>query len=246
MELAIADRPSPNFNDRQADVSILVLHYTGMDDAEAAIDRLADPDAKVSSHYVVAEDGAVTRMVDEDKRAWHAGAGFWNGVEDVNSASIGVEIVNGGHCYGLPEFPRRQIDAVIALSDQIVARWGIRPRDVIGHSDLAPERKLDPGERFPWARLADHGIGLWPDPVSADHGLAYAPGLNEGEGLLSAQRLLFEIGYGIDTDGVYGPQTRAVVAAFQRRFRQGYIDGLIDHETFALIEAVHDVYLQGA
>jgi len=143
--MQIAERPSPSFNDRKRAVSLLVLHYTGMDDAEAAISRLCDPDAGVSAHYVVAEDGAVSRLVPEDRRAWHAGAGDWRGEGDVNSASIGIEIVNGGHCYGLPAFPDVQIAAVAALSKAIMARHAIKPSGVIAHSDLAPERKLDPG-----------------------------------------------------------------------------------------------------
>ncbi|XBQ14942.1 MAG: N-acetylmuramoyl-L-alanine amidase [Oceanicaulis sp.] len=241
MALKITDRPSPNFNTRKAEVSLLVLHYTGMESAEAALERLCDPDAQVSAHYLVDEDGSVVRLVEEDARAWHAGAGVWAGQTDVNSASIGVEIVNGGHCYGLPDFPRRQIDAVIALCEAVMARWAIPAAGVIGHSDLAPERKLDPGERFPWARLADHGIGIWPDPVDVDHGLAFAPELNEGQALAAVQSRLGEIGYGVKADGVYGMRTRAVVAAFQRRFRPAHVDGLIDHETEALIEAVADL-----
>lgn len=236
--MQINDRPSPNFNDRKRKVSILVLHYTGMDDAEAAIERLADPDAGVSSHYVVDEDGAIVRMVAEDKRAWHAGAGAWRGESDVNSASVGIEIVNGGHCYGLPTFPDAQIEAVIALSRAILARWDIPQAGVIGHSDLAPERKLDPGERFPWRYLSRQGVGLWPEGVTGDRTVRHGPGRGSGETLARLQGLLRAIGYAEPGEGDYSARTRAVVAAFQRRFRPSQVDGLIDGETAAMIEAM--------
>ncbi|MFP4519039.1 MAG: N-acetylmuramoyl-L-alanine amidase [Oceanicaulis sp.] len=236
--MQITDRPSPNFNERAARVSILVLHYTGMDDAEAAIERLCDPDAGVSSHYVVDEEGAVTRLVAEDKRAWHAGAGAWRGQADVNSASVGIEIVNGGHCYGLPAFPDAQVEAVITLSQAILARHEIKASGVIGHSDLAPERKLDPGERFPWRVLARAGIGVWPERVAGDRTVRHAPGRGSGETLLRLQDHLRAIGYAEPGDGDYTARTRAVVAAFQRRFRASVVDGLIDGETATLIEAV--------
>lgn len=232
------DRPSPNFNDRKRPVSLLVLHYTGMDDAEAAIARLCDPDAGVSSHYVVDEEGAVSRLVPEDKRAWHAGAGEWRGETDVNSASVGVEIVNGGHCYGLPAFPDAQIEAVAALSRDIIARHAIKPSGVIGHSDLAPERKLDPGERFPWRRLAADGVGVWPAGVEGDRSIRHGPGQGSGDALARLQARLRAIGYGEPGDGAYTARTRAVVAAFQRRFRPSGVDGLIDGETARLIDEV--------
>lgn len=241
MSLQIERRESPNQNARKRDVSLLVLHYTGMDTAEAAIDRLCEPEAGVSAHYVVCEDGRTVQLVDEERRAWHAGLGVWAGETDVNSASIGIEIVNGGHCFGLPDFPRAQIEAVIELSEAIMARWTIHATGVIGHSDMAPERKLDPGERFPWARLADYGIGVWPDPVKADHSLKFGPGHGEGAGLAAVQANLVHIGYGLETNGAYTPRTRAVVAAFQRRFRPDHMDGLVDGETAALIEAVRDL-----
>ena len=241
MSLVIDRRDSPNHNARKREISLLVLHYTGMDGPSDAIERLCDPAAQVSAHYVVDEDGRVVQLVDEERRAWHAGAGVWAGEHDVNSASIGIEIVNGGHCYGLPDFPRVQINAVIALCEAVTARWAIHPSGVIGHSDLAPERKLDPGERFPWARLADYGVGVWPDPVSAGHDLKYGPDHGEGAGLQAVQANLARIGYGIEADGRFGPRTRAVVAAFQRRFRASHVDGLVDGETESLIEAVRDL-----
>ena len=241
MSLKIERRDSPNRNARQGDISLLVLHYTGMDTAEAALERLCDPQASVSAHYVVCEDGGIVQLVEEDRRAWHAGLGVWAGEADVNSASVGIEIVNGGHCFGLPEFPRAQIDAVIELSEAVMARWSIHPSGVIGHSDLAPERKLDPGERFPWPRLAEHGIGVWPDPVKGGRSLKFGPDHGEGEALAAVQAHLARIGYGLEADGRFTPRTRAVVAAFQRRFRPAHVDGLIDSETQALIEAVRDL-----
>jgi N-acetylmuramoyl-L-alanine amidase len=221
MSLKPVDAPSPNFNARGQPVSILVLHYTGMESGQAALDRLRDPDAKVSAHYLVEEDGRVFALVAEDQRAWHAGAGAWGGCKDVNSASIGIEIVNGGHDFGLPDFPDVQIEAVIALSRDILTRHAIAPRNVIGHSDMAPSRKTDPGEKFPWARLAAAGIGLWPD--------APAPAVPEADAMWG----LAMIGYPVQDNSLDD-----VVRAFQRRFRPGRIDGRLDAETLGLIAAV--------
>ncbi len=206
------ERPSPNFNDRKLPVSMAVLHYTGMETAEAAIARLADPAAEVSAHYVVLEDGQVIRMVDEAKRAWHAGRAFWRGITDVNSASIGIEIVNPGHEFGYRPFPDAQIDAVIELLGGIVARHNITRGNVVGHSDVAPARKEDPGELFPWYRLAKLRLALprptknLMDPLWPDAGF-----------LLALERFGYDI-----TDG------EAAVRAFQRRFRPELIDGIVD------------------
>lgn len=213
--------PSPNFNERALPVSMLVLHYTGMETGRGAIDRLADPAAKVSSHYVVEEDGCIIAMVDEARRAWHAGLSYWRGITDVNSASIGIEIVNGGHEFGLPAFPDAQIDAVIRLSRQIIARHGIKPVNVTGHSDIAPGRKIDPGEKFPWERLAREGVGLWPDGAEAAKP-------DEAR----AATLLAAIGYDP------APPFNILLTEFQRRFRPLHIDGRLDAQTMGLIEAV--------
>jgi N-acetylmuramoyl-L-alanine amidase len=221
MSLKPVDAPSPNFNARNQPVSILVLHYTGMETGAAALDRLRDPDAKVSAHYLVEEDGRVFALVAEDNRAWHAGAGAWGGCKDVNSASIGIEIVNGGHDFGLPDFPDVQIEAVIALSREILTRHAITPRNVIGHSDMAPSRKTDPGEKFPWARLARAGIGLWPE--------APAPAVPAADALWA----LAMIGYPVQDNSLDD-----VVRAFQRRYRPGRIDGRLDAQTLGLIAAV--------
>jgi N-acetylmuramoyl-L-alanine amidase len=211
----IVERASPNFNDRPTDVpvDILVLHYTGMTDAAAALDRLCDPNAMVSAHYLIDEDGTVYALVPESKRAWHAGVAWWRGHRDINGRSIGIELVNPGHELGYRDFPAPQMDAVADLARAILARHPIPPRNVIGHSDIAPNRKLDPGERFDWQGLAARGVGLWP---AADG----SPG---GDVL----RLLAEYGY--DT------ATRQVIAAFQRHFRPRRIDGRPDAETLALL-----------
>lgn len=236
--MTIISAPSPNFNERKLPLSILVLHYTGMESGQAAIDRLRDPKAEVSAHYVVEEDGRVFGLVDENKRAWHAGRGEWAGVTDVNSASIGIEIVNGGHDYGLPYFPDVQIDSVIALCSAIVDRHAIKPVNVIGHSDLAPGRKTDPGEKFPWAKLAQAGLGLWPDPQAPDRRNLFASG-DRDRGVAAAQRGLAMIGYGVSVTGVFDDMTVDCVTAFQRRFRPDHIDGQIDVETVSLISAIN-------
>jgi len=219
--MRLIEHPSPNINARKRPVSALVLHYTGMETGDAAIRRLCDPAASVSAHYVVKEDGVILRLAAENARAWHAGAGVWRGETDMNSASIGIEIVNGGHDFGLPAYPRAQISAVISLSRSILARWPISPRDVIGHSDLAPDRKQDPGERFPWSSLAEAGVGLWPG--------APEPGpIDEAE----ARASVTAIGYGAEFD------LSDVLAAFQRRYRPSRVDGALDEETAGLIRAV--------
>ena len=215
----LVDAPSPNFDERALPVSMLVLHYTGMQDSASAIARLRDPEAKVSCHYLVDEDGQVLRMVEEDKRAWHAGRAFWRGAVDINSASIGIEIVNPGHEFGYRPFPELQMDALIPLVADIVGRYGIRPPYVVGHSDVAPARKLDPGELFDWARLARLGLAM-PRPTEK----LIDPLWTDGGFLLALER------YGYD---VHKP--RAAVEAFQRRFRPERIDGVIDGETRAIL-----------
>jgi N-acetylmuramoyl-L-alanine amidase len=215
----IVDAPSPNFDERALPVSMLVLHYTGMVDGASAIARLRDPEAKVSAHYLVTEDGRVLRMVDEDKRAWHAGRGFWRGVVDVNSASIGIEIVNPGHEFGYRPFPEPQMEALVPLVADIVGRHRIRPPYVVGHSDIAPARKQDPGELFDWARLARLGLAM-PRPTKN----LMDPHWTDGGFLLALER------YGYD---VHKPKD--AVEAFQRRFRPEHIDGIIDGETRAIL-----------
>lgn len=217
--MTIREHPSPNFSDRSLPISMIVLHYTGMETAQAAIDRLCDPEAQVSAHYVVMEDGAVLRMVPEDKRAWHAGRSVWRGITDVNSASIGIEIVNPGHEFGYTPFPRAQMDAVVPLVADISDRHGIDPRNVVGHSDVAPARKQDPGELFDWARLGKVGLAL----CRPTRGLT-DPGWSDSGFLLALERFGYDVS-----------DAQAAVAAFQRRFRPEMIDGEIDGESRAIL-----------
>lgn len=230
------ERVSPNHGPRPPGVPIdmIVLHYTGMASEAAALDRLCDPQAGVSSHYLVCEDGRVLRLVDEACRAWHAGVGSWRGNDDVNGRSIGIEIVNGGHDHGLPDYPAVQIEAVIALVRDIGARRSIPPRNIVAHSDTAPLRKCDPGEKFPWGRLAAAGIGHWvpPAPMAGGHFLSLG---DRGDGVARLQALFSDYGYGLEANGVYDETTRAVVSAFQRRFRPARIDGVADRSTLTTL-----------
>jgi len=225
------ERSSPNHDSRgeppnMRPVDMLVLHYTGMQSAAAAIDRLCEPEARVSAHYVVEEDGTVWRLVAEEQRAFHAGVSCWEGEQNLNRLSIGVEVVNPGHEWGYRPFPEAQMAAVERLCREVLSRHPIPPYRVVGHSDIAPDRKSDPGELFDWPRLARAGIGLWPPP---------APGLarRRGRGVGLVQHAagladLARIGYCV------APGTEEVaLAAFQRRFRPERWDGLLDGETCA-------------
>lgn len=228
---------SPNHGDRRGRaIDCLVLHYTGMPTAEGAVAQLCNPKAEVSSHYVVFEDGRIAQLVPEARRAWHAGRGSWFAETDLNSASIGIEIVNPGHDGGLPPFPEAQIDAVIALCRDIVARHAIPPERILAHSDIAPGRKVDPGERFPWARLAAEGVGLWRGPAPDGPGLILGFGA-AGEAVSALQRNLAALGYGLEQTGLYDARTKIVVEAFQRRWRPQRVDGVADPGTRATIVA---------
>ncbi len=209
------ERPSPNYDDRPAGVPIdmLVLHYTGMKTAADALDRMCDPAAKVSAHYCIDEDGSITRLVPEDKRAWHAGKSFWRGETDINGRSIGVELVNPGHEFGYRPFPEIQMTALILLASAVTRRHGIPARNVVGHSDIAPSRKRDPGEMFDWKRMAAAGVGLWP-----------VVGQGDPEDVLM---MLQAYGYPAEEEGV--------LTAFQRHFRPERIDGVPDEETADLL-----------
>lgn len=222
----LVSRLSPNHNARPAGgaVDTLVLHYTGMRSCAAALDRLCDPVAKVSAHYLIDENGAVHALVPEDRRAWHAGAAFWRGARDVNGHSIGIELVNPGHEFGYRPFPEDQMKTLIGLCADILARHPIAPRNVVGHSDVAPTRKRDPGEKFDWPRLADRGIGLWP-------GSAAPRALPEGEVLVLLGT------YGYDT-GAGGAEGAAAITAFQRHFRPTRVDGVADPDTAGRLSAL--------
>jgi N-acetylmuramoyl-L-alanine amidase len=223
-------------NDRAPDM--ILLHYTGMLDAQAALQRLCSPDSKVSSHYVVFEDGRIAQCVPESERAWHAGISFWAGETDINSCSIGIEIVNPGHEFGYPDFPSRQIAAVIALCRGIIARRGILPERVLAHSDVAPARKQDPGEKFPWRLLSDSGVGLWVPPARIKDNDERLPIGANGNAVYALQHELASYGYGIDATGEYDARTAAVVAAFQRHFRPAAIDGEADISTRLTLTAL--------
>jgi N-acetylmuramoyl-L-alanine amidase len=220
--VSIVETPSPNFNERQLPVSMIVLHYTGMQSAEAALARLTDPAAEVSAHYLIDEDGTIHRLVAEDKRAWHAGQSHWRGITDINSASIGIELVNPGHEFGYREFAPAQIEALIPLLSEIKDRYEITRGNIVGHSDIAPTRKQDPGELFPWARLARVRLALprptknLMDPLWSDAGF-----------LLALERFGYEV-----------TNKLAAVVAFQRRFRPELIDGEIDGECRCLLLAL--------
>ncbi len=227
--MELIEAPSPNFDVRRAPPDMLIVHYTGMQTGEAALERLRDPEAKVSAHYLVEEDGRVFHLVAEERRAWHAGASFWKGERDCNAVSIGVEIVNPGHEFGYRPFPEPQIEAVIALLDDVRGRWTIPDERILGHSDVAPERKTDPGELFPWKRLAEAGHGLWAEPPTPP-GAPLGPG-EEGTGVFALQAGLTRLGYDCAPSGRYEPRTETIVRAFQRHWRPARVDGVADGET---------------
>ncbi len=220
--MTMIDTPSPNFDERLLPITMIVLHYTGMIDGPSAIARLRDPAAKVSAHYVVEEDGTVIRMVDEADRAWHAGQSLWRGITDVNSASVGVEIVNPGHEFGYRPFAPEQLEALIPLVADIKQRHAISRGDVVGHSDIAPRRKRDPGELFPWSKLAKLRLAL---PRPTRH--LMDPMWTQGGFLLALER------FGYDVE-----EPMAAIMAFQRRFRPELIDGEIDAECRMILLAL--------
>jgi len=218
---------------------MLLLHSTGMETGAGGLARLCDEQAQVSAHYLVFEDGRIVSMVDGTRRAWHAGVASWAGDTDINSRSIGIEIVNPGHDLGYPNFPKVQIDAVTALSADIVQRRGITGARVLAHSDVAPGRKADPGEKFPWAALAEAGVGHWVQPVE----LLEGPVLNLGDRGDSVAELQFQLadyGYGIAVDGRFGEVTAHVVTAFQRHFRPAKVDGAADLSTVGTLRLLRD------
>jgi N-acetylmuramoyl-L-alanine amidase len=229
--------PSPNFGDRQDNrrPDMILLHYTGMPDASAALEHLRSPASKVSSHYFVFEDGRIVQLVPESKRAWHAGAAFWAGETDINSCSIGIEIANPGHDYGYCDFPKRQIAAVTALCRGILTRNTIPPARVLAHSDVAPARKQDPGEKFPWQTLHDSGVGHWVRPAKITNGPLLALG-DRGDAVTAMQKSLSDYGYGIAVNGTYDSATHEVVTAFQRHFRPERVDGVSDASTRATLQ----------
>lgn len=240
--MRIIPSPSPNHDERPADkpISILLLHYTGMATGSDALVRLVDPAAKVSAHYMIDEDGTAYALVDETRRAWHAGVSFWAGETDINGISIGIELVNPGHAYpgyagGYRPFPEAQMQALIALGRGIVQRHAIPAHRVLGHSDVAPLRKIDPGELFDWERLAAAGIGIM--PVDAAPLSVLRPGDN-GQAVLELKAALRRFGYGLATGDIYDSELEAVVGAFQRHYRRTLVDGIADGQTLARLQSL--------
>ena len=234
-------RVSPNFGPRREPLKpdMIVLHYTGMETGVAAARWLCDPASEVSSHYLVHEDGGIVQMVRESDRAWHAGKSSWRGQTDINSCSVGIEIVNPGHGLGYHAFPKRQIAAVIALCRGIAGRHAILPERVLAHSDVAPGRKIDPGEKFPWRQLAGAGIGHFVDAAPIRRGPALKAG-DAGASVEQLQSMLALYGYGVDITGVFDRQTEIVVDAFQRHFRPRRVDGIADGSTLRTLRRLLD------
>lgn len=219
-ELVHREQPSPNWDARDERISMVVLHYTDMPSCEAAVKRLCDPAAKVSAHYVISEEGEVIRLVDEANRAWHAGMSYWRGKSNVNGCSIGIELANPGHTCGYREFPDAQVEALVPLLHRIVNDYDIPRANVVGHSDVAPQRKLDPGELFPWERLAQYRLAL-PRPQKLELG---DPFDNDGAFYLALERFGYDVSEG-----------KKAVEAFQRRWRPEKIDGEIDGQLRAIL-----------
>ncbi|MGI9521236.1 MAG: N-acetylmuramoyl-L-alanine amidase [Hyphomicrobiaceae bacterium] len=233
--LVDAVHPSPNVNSRRNGKvpQLLILHYTGLESTERSINVLADPICQVSCHYVIDEAGRIVQMVPERSRAWHAGVSKWHCETDLNSVSIGIELQNPGHDAGYPDFPAAQVNAVTKLAQDIMSRHVIPAHGVLAHSDIAPRRKMDPGEKFPWRRLAEDGVGHW-----VDHASHEAPSRNterDMEDVRAVQSLLARYGYDCPQSGQLDAETTIVVAAFQRHFRPALVDGQIDAETVATL-----------
>ena len=229
--------PSPNHGER-ADgraPDMIILHYTGMETAAAALDWLCREESQVSSHYFVHEDGRIDQLVSETRRAWHAGKSSWKGETDINSRSIGIEIANAGHPGGLPNFPSEQIDAVAKLCRNCGERWSVAPERVLAHSDIAPIRKVDPGENFPWERLHREGVGHWVEAAPIGGGRFFQRG-DQGQPVEAVQTMLSLYGYAVEATGIFCEKTEGVVAAFQRHFRQSQVDGIADIST---IDTLH-------
>jgi len=237
VSLAIRDLPSPNHDERptHAAIDTLILHYTGLPTARAAIERLRDPSSRASAHYLVDEDGVVLRLVDEDRRAWHAGDSHWRAHRALDDRSIGIELVNPGHGPGYRHFPVLQLAIVCDLCLEILSRHDIPPRNIVGHSDVAPERCQDPGEQFDWEGLARNGVGLWPETVP-DHGTGAV--VRDAASLRPVRATLSEVGYHVAPEGSLDPALSAVLRAFQRHWRPEAITGQADAGTTARLLGV--------
>ena len=231
--LVASIQASPNHGERRGkSLDMIVLHYTGMPDGATALQRLCDPASAVSAHYFVNEDGRIVQCVAEVRRAWHAGESFWAGESDINSRSIGIEIVNPGHDFGYRDYPSAQVESVIALCRDIVARHAIHAHRILAHSDVAASRKRDPGEKFPWAKLNAAGVGHWVHPLTPDETMIVRA---DSAAVRALQEQLATYGYGIPCSGIYDEKTVATVTAFQRHFRPARVDGLADLSTRATL-----------
>jgi N-acetylmuramoyl-L-alanine amidase len=234
--MRLIDAPSPNLDARLKPPDMIILHYTGMPTGAEALARLRDPAAQVSAHYLIEEDGRVFLLVPEERRAWHAGVSYWKGERNLNGASIGIELVNPGHDWGYQPFPDGQIESLLELVGGIRGRWSVPDGRILAHSDVAPDRKLDPGELFPWKRLAEAGHGLWAEPDPAP-GASLAPG-EESTAVFALQAGLMRLGYDCAPSGVYDEATATTVSAFQRHWRPARVDGAADGETRARLIAL--------
>ncbi len=230
-------RPSPNFGERKdaKQANSIILHYTGMKSGNSAEERLCVAESEVSAHYLVHENGRIVQMVREADRAWHAGRSYWKGERDMNSVSVGIEIVNCGHELGYGDFPKAQINAVIRLCLGIIKRHKIAPERVLAHSDIAPGRKVDPGEKFPWGLLYAKGVGHYVPPSPIAGGRFLSPG-DQGQPVEALQAMLALYGYKSPVTGVYDPATLRDVKAFQLHFRPARVDGIAD---FSTIDTLH-------
>ncbi len=225
---------SPNFNERKLKINTVVIHYTGMETFSDALINLCNPSSKVSSHYLIDYSGEIYLLVDEEKRAWHAGVSSWKGIKDINSCSIGIELANRGHDFVYEPFPEEQMISLETLLIHLMKKYDISPFNIVGHSDVAPLRKKDPGELFNWKRLANKGLAIYPEKLNKNLFKKLSAG-DQGKLVEILQVSLKEIGYGVNINSIYDSETKLVVKAFQRRFRNRMIDGIVDEETGKLI-----------
>ncbi|MFC4347987.1 N-acetylmuramoyl-L-alanine amidase [Kordiimonas lipolytica] len=243
----IIEHPSPNWNERPEGMApdMVVLHYTGMRTGAEALDRLCDPAAQVSAHYLIEEDGRIFRLVDEEKRAWHAGVSYWQGRENLNHNSIGIELVNPGHEFGYREFPDSQISSLLALLSDIKTRHTVPMAHFVGHSDIAPDRKADPGELFPWKCLAEKGFGLWSDVAGGETEMIARQG-DRGDIVSNLNKQLGIVGYHQDDTGSFDDATESKVRAFQAHWRPETVSGCFDKGTAArLADIVSQIHING-
>ncbi|MBL42313.1 MAG: N-acetylmuramoyl-L-alanine amidase [Rhodospirillaceae bacterium] len=236
----IYEKYSPNFNDRKSKIDIIVIHYTGMKSEQESLEQLCNTSSKVSSHFLINYSGDIFSLVEEEKRAWHAGVSFWNGENDINSSSIGIELDNPGHEYGYKPFTESQMVSLEKLISYLIKKYNIPLYNIVGHSDIAPLRKKDPGEFFEWKRLAKKNLSIWPKKILLNPFNNISIG-EKSRSVLKVQKSLSEIGYKINQDAYYGAETKLVLQAFQRRFRSNKFDGCFDNITGMMIHSVNSL-----